>query len=118
MPSHARSARWAWFEAQPIATIWRRNRDADGEHDAPLAWRSEEVLIVRSHDTVESVDLDAFGCAFLDACAAGGTLADAALKSLGVDPQTDLSRLMARLLNAGAFGRLALLEETPEEETR
>lgn len=112
------SARWAWFEAQPIATIWRRNRDADGEHDAPLTWRSEGVLIVRPHDTLESVELDAPGCAFLDACAAGGTLTNAALKGLGVDPQTDLSQLMARLLNAGAFGRLALLEETPDEETQ
>jgi hypothetical protein len=55
---------------------------------------------------VEHVALDAAACAFLDACAAGGTLADAAAAALAVNAETDLAHLMAQLLEAGAFGRL------------
>lgn len=109
------SARWAWFESQPIATIWRRNRYPGGEDQAELAWRGEGVLLVRPGGRVENLDLDAAGCAFLDACAAGATLADAASAALAAGGQADLVRLMAQLLQAGAFGRLDLLDDSTEE---
>jgi hypothetical protein len=96
------SARWAWFDAQPIATIWRRNRYVLGGED--IDWRGEGVLIVRPVGAVESAALDAAGCAFLNACAAGETLAAAASAALATDAQADLARLMSRLLEAGAFG--------------
>ena len=110
------SARWAWFEDAPIATIWERNRaplpDPEGEaRVAPdPAWRAEGVLITRPRGTVEWMPLGQAGCAFLDACAEGGTLADAAMAALGADPQADLAALMARALDAGAFGGIALGE--------
>ncbi len=66
-------------------------------------------------DVVEAVALDAAGAAFLDACAARGTLADAAAAALAADPATDLARLMATLLAAGAFGRLETLPESTED---
>jgi len=104
------SARWAWFEGRPIVTLWRRAREAaaggsavDGEAvgESP----GEGVLIVRPHDAVESVDLDAAGCAFLDACARGAVLLDAALAALEASPQADLSALLSKLLRAGALVR-------------
>ncbi len=110
------SARWAWFEAQPIATIWRRNRCPDGADDGEIEWRGEGVLIVRPRAAVEHLELDAAACAFLDACAAGRTLAAAAAAALAVRADADLAGLMKRLLDAEAFGSLDVLEQEPQEE--
>ncbi len=101
------AARWAWFADAPIYTIWSRNR-ADGAPAADLDWRPEGALIVRPRDAVEWIALDAAGCAFLDACAAGGTLAVAARAALEVQGNADLARLMSNLLEAGAFSGMAV----------
>jgi hypothetical protein len=106
------SARWAWFDAEPIPTIWRRNRYPDEADGGELEWRGEGVLIVRPAAAVTHAGLDAAGCAFLDACAAGRTLAEAAAATLAARPAADLARLMAALLEAGAFGAL----HVPENE--
>ncbi|MGH8702907.1 MAG: HvfC/BufC family peptide modification chaperone [Burkholderiales bacterium] len=101
------AARWAWFADAPIYTIWSRNR-ADGAPAADLDWRPEGALIVRPRDAVEWIALDAAGCAFLDACAAGGTLAVAARDALEVQGNANLARLMSNLLEAGAFSGMAV----------
>lgn len=98
------AARWAWFADAPIYTIWSRNRAAE-PCDAQFDWQPEGALLVRPRDAVEWVALDAAGCAFLDVCAAGGTLAEAAQAALEVQGNADLARLMSTLLEAGAFGR-------------
>ena len=102
------ATRWAWFDELPIFTIWQRNRDARFDHDAApeIAWYGEGVLITRPHRTVQSVGLDAGGCALLDACAAGRPLAEAAQAALSAHDKVDLAQLMAMLLNAGAFADL------------
>ncbi|MGH8698443.1 MAG: DNA-binding domain-containing protein, partial [Burkholderiales bacterium] len=105
------SARWAWFEAQPVVTIWRRNRYPEGTENGEIEWRGEGVLVVRPRAAVEDVELDAAACAFLDACAAGGTLAAAAAAAVAVRADADLAGLMTRLLDAEAFGSLEVLEE-------
>ncbi len=112
------SARWAWFDAQPIVTIWRRNHAPCEDDATEIEWRDEGVLVVRREGAVENADLDAAGCAFLDACASGRTLSDAAMAALAVNARSDLARLMARLLDAGAFGRLDILDDEPKEQTR
>jgi len=61
---------------------------------------------------VEWTPLGKAGCAFLDACAAGGTLAAAAAAALDADPGADLGALMAQMLDAGAFGRLTVHDDT------
>ena len=103
------AARWAWFEDQPIYTIWRRNR-GDGDNGAEgadsadeLVWTGEGALLTRPASAVTWTALDAAGCAFLDACAAGRPLAHAASEALALQAGTDLAQLMAGLLNAGAF---------------
>jgi len=118
------SARWAWFDGEPIVTIWERNRQAETIVDdeasaAPdLDWRAEGVLISRPQGKVEWTALPKAGYAFLDACAAGGTLADAASTALDADPQADLAALMALTLNAGAFGCLTVHTSDLEESAR
>ena len=98
------SARWAYFDDAPAATIWRCNREGDAHALTDIDWRGEGLLLVRPHDAVEAVDLDAAGCAFMSACAEGATLADAAARALACGEHTDLTALVARLLGAGAFG--------------
>lgn len=96
------AARWAWFEEAPVYTIWARNR-AEHVVDDDIEWRPEGALLTRPRDTVGWIALDAAGCAFLQACAAGATLAGAAQDTLRAKGDADLSRLMATLLGAGAF---------------
>lgn len=100
------AARWAWFEAQPVYTIWRRNRASGGaDEDAAqdFAWTGEGALLTRPTAAVRWTGLDAAGCAFLDACAAGRTLAHAADAALAQQADADLAQLMATLLEAGAL---------------
>lgn len=96
------SARWACFDDQPIFTLWKRNREGDADL-SDLEWRGEAVLLVRPEDAVESFEIDAASCAFLDGCEAGETVEQAAVAALALDARTDLSRLMAGLLQAGAL---------------
>ena len=100
------AARWCWFEGQPIYSIWRRNRNAQGNEesaDAALDWTGEGALLTRPAGEVRWRALDAAGCAFLQACAATCPLAQAADQALARQPGTDLAPLMASLLEAGAF---------------
>ena len=94
------AARWAWF-ALPAYSIWSHNRNtASVAADEPeIVWRSEGALLVRPGDAVEWLGLDEAACAFMDACAAGKLLAEAA----EAVSASDLAGLLARLLAAGAF---------------
>ncbi|MFY9317646.1 MAG: DNA-binding domain-containing protein [Burkholderiales bacterium] len=91
------AARWAWHDL-PAYTIWSRNR-AGGEDAAEIEWQGEGALIVRPGDAVQWQPLDAAGCAFLDACARGEPLAQAAASV----PAAGVAALLASLLEAGAF---------------
>lgn len=104
------AARWAWFDEGPVYTIWSRNRTGVAL-DADLDWRAEGALLTRPHSSVEWVELDAGGCAFLDACAAGGTLGAAMQSALEKQSDIDFSRLMSILLQAGALGRVSFNNE-------
>ena len=106
------SARWAWFDAAPIATLWQRNRRSAAEDGcADIEWRGEGVLVLRPHAEVIDVALDAAGAAFLDACRDGATLGEAGMVALAVRSDADLCALLASLLEAGAFA-------SPEEPIR
>jgi hypothetical protein len=105
------ATRWAWFADAPIYTIWSRNR-SPGTPDADMDWVPEGALLTRPRDGVEWRALDAAGCAFLDACAAGQPLAAAAQAALAALPDADLAQLMAGLLEAGAFSRMRTASES------
>lgn len=99
------ATRWAWCAEAPAYTIWSRNRsEAPGEDE--IDWRPEGGLLTRPRDAVIWRALNQAGCAFLDACAAGGTVADATQSALEVDSVADLGQLIANLLDAGAFSRI------------
>ncbi len=101
------SARWRWFPDQPIHALWRCNReDANTDELQTFVWRGEGVLVVRPYVTVETIELSAGGCAFMNACASGAPLSDAGLAALDAEHDIDLSTLIAQLLNVGAFGEM------------
>jgi len=116
------SARWAWFDAGPIAAIWLAHcapaSDAavDGVPDVDLRgidWKPGGLLVVRARDAVHGVALDRAACAFLDACGRAATIADAAGAALAADAAADLSAMMGALLEVGAFAELQLEETLP-----
>lgn len=101
------AARWKWFAEQPVFSIWRYNREA---LDMPehLAWQGEGALLVRRGGVVEWQALDIGGCAFLDACADGRTLADAAQHACDVQPSLEIFELLTRLVSADVFAATEL----------
>lgn len=105
------TARWAWFEAQPIFTIWRRNRERLDDI-SEMDWQGEGALLVRPRGVVEWLPLDAGACAFLDVCMAARPVAEAAMAALEAQPDVELGRLIATLLSAGTFGAQASHQES------
>jgi hypothetical protein len=99
------AARWQWFDEAPIYSIWSRSRDGDGTI-GELDWRGEGALLTRPFADVRHRPLARAGVAFLDACALGESIEDAALAALEIEPGADLSALVHQLLDAGAFSAL------------
>ena len=100
------AARWHWFPEMPVYSIWRRNREGADEV-GELDWQGEGALIARGADGgVRWAALSRGGCAFLDACAGGATVTEAAAAALDADARTDLSALIATLLTNSALSRL------------
>lgn len=97
------ATRWAWFDAQPIYSIWSRNRSSAACDESEVVWQAEGALLTRPADAVTWRAVSKAACVFLDACAAGLPLADAADRALDVDADTDLSALLQCLLQAGAL---------------
>lgn len=96
------AARWQWFDAMPIYTLWHRNRTGESIED-DLDWQGEGALLTRLTSAVVWRRLDAAGCAFLDMCRAGETISIAAQAALDAAPKSDLVVLMSRLISCGAF---------------
>lgn len=102
------AARWAWFDTQPIYSIWQRNRrpveeQPHAERADELAWHGEGALLTRPGHQVLWEPADRAACSFLDACARGSGLAEATEHALHADPACDLMAMLSRLLQAGAL---------------
>jgi hypothetical protein len=111
------TARWAWFADAPILSIWRANRDPQSATSpTELEWRAEGALLTRPHGQVEAVAVEPGDCAFLDACAAGKPVVEAATSALTAAPDCNLPALLQRLLRAGAFTRIAFPGSTLDTE--
>ncbi|NHC10061.1 HvfC/BufC N-terminal domain-containing protein [Stutzerimonas degradans] len=97
--------RWRWFAELPIFSIWSCTREGRVV-PAELVWQGEGVLLSRSAGRIGWQPLERAGCVFLDACAAGQSLEQAAELALEVQPEPDFNDLLGRLLAAGAFAAL------------
>ena len=96
------SARWRSFSDMPIYSIWERNRLGLDSTDE-IVWQGEGALLTRPVDAVVWQHITAGGAAFLDACAEGCLLAQAAGTALEAHPDTDIADLLSQLLSAGAL---------------
>jgi hypothetical protein len=102
------SARWAWFDAHPVYTIWRANREAVALPD-PIEWQGEGALLLRAGASVTWRALSVGGSALLTACAAGYEVGEASALALEAEPTLDLGALFAGLFADGAFGAAAVM---------
>ncbi|MEO6031656.1 MAG: DNA-binding domain-containing protein [Burkholderiaceae bacterium] len=105
------AARWGLFDDAPIYSIWARNRSGIDTTDE-LVWQGEGALLTRPVDAVAWQPIDPPTGAFLDACAQGCLLTQAAGAALDVDPDADIAALLSQLLSAGA-----LINPTPNQES-
>jgi hypothetical protein len=96
------ATRWRGFAGMPIHTIWSRQRAGESMDD-PLPWRGEASLLTRPADAVTWQLVDDGAVAFLDACAAGNSLSEAAEAAFAAQPETDIAALLGGLLSAGAL---------------
>ncbi len=96
------AARWAWSEDHPACTLWQRQRNGEAM-DAELPWQGDGALLTRPTGGVQWRPLQRTGMDFLNACAAGQTLGQAAEQALAADPGADLGALLVQLLQAGAL---------------
>lgn len=98
----APSTHWHGDPALPLWDLWSTARAFDSARLA-VPWRGQAVLITRPDDEVLCCEVDAAGCAFLQACAQGLPLADAAEAALRAAPEADLQVLLSTLFAQGAF---------------
>lgn len=98
----AAATHWHGDSTLPVWDLWSTARAADFERST-VPWHGQAVLITRPADEVLCCEIDAAGCAFLQACAQGLPLADAAEAALRVAPETDLQVLLSTLFAQGAF---------------
>ena len=96
------AARWRCFGDMPIYSIWVRNRLGIDTADE-IVWQGEGALLTRPVDLVAWQHITHSGGAFLDACAQGRLLAEAAGAALDARPDTDIADLLSQLLSAGAL---------------
>ncbi|MBC7603427.1 MAG: putative DNA-binding domain-containing protein [Ramlibacter sp.] len=96
------ATRWRVFDGLPIYSIWAPNRVGTDAMD-DIVWQGEGALLTRPVDGVGWQALDHPSGTFLDACAEGRLLAEAAGAALDVRPDVDIAALLSRLLSAGAL---------------
>jgi hypothetical protein len=96
------SARWIWFDEQPIYTIWSVNREGETLGD-DIEWVGQGALLLRQNGVVTWRSLGQGACAFLDACAIGLPLEQAANAAAEKQASLDIASMLSDLLTAGVF---------------
>lgn len=97
------SVRFAAFEAG-LPSLWAAARG--GEVDLDLSERAEGLLLVRWDQAVRHRVIGPADLAFLNACQAGLSLAEAITRAAEAAPDIDLQTLFAALISDGVFSGL------------
>ena len=107
------SARLARFE-DGVPELWTAlRRPGEAVAALELSPDPQAILILRPGGEVASLVLGAGAHAFLAACAAGLSLAEAAGLALAAEPDLDLSAVFAELIGTGAFLPLTSTDPLP-----
>ncbi|MBS7456875.1 DNA-binding domain-containing protein [Coralloluteibacterium stylophorae] len=88
--------------ALPAFSIWKASR-AGLSPAGDLAWQAEHALVARVGPEVRVAAVSTPALHFLDACARGDTLAEAAEAACGQSADARVDLILAALLGAGAF---------------
>lgn len=96
------ASRWLRCEDHPAGEIWIANREARA-FDAGVPWRGDSVLLIRIDNAVRWRLVNEGTAAFLDACAGGAALQEAAVRALSVQPDLDIAATLALLLQTSAL---------------
>lgn len=99
------SLRFAAFEAG-LPSLWLAARE--GREDLELSETPQAILLARPAGVVRARLAGPAEIAFLRACRAGLSLADAAERATQAEPDASLPHLFAALIADGAFGGLYL----------
>lgn len=105
-------ARWHWWPEAPILSLWQANRE-EVTGPQPAGWQGEGVLLTRPLGAVQWCAIGPGAATFLDVCAAGSTLAEAAAMAATSAPELDVAGTLATLLLAGAFTSFQCSEDLP-----
>ena len=89
--------------ASPAASIWLAHTEPGAQALESIAWDNEAVLVTRPGFAVQVCVVDPGAIAFLNACASGASLSDAA--AVAHVAGADLAGLLPALIAAGAFAR-------------
>jgi hypothetical protein len=98
----APATQWHSHALLPVWKLWSTACTV-GFDRSVIPENGQAVLITRPHDDVLSCEMDVAGCAFLQACAQGLSLADAAEAVLHRAPESDLQSLISLFFTQGAF---------------
>ena len=104
------ATRWANFDLS-VPALWRHLRGAVPIETLDLEDAPQGLLMVRPGGEVTSHIIDPGLCAFLDACQATGSVAEAAQQAVMAQPELDLAPGFALLLQVGCFSRLDPISE-------
>lgn len=96
------ASRWVRCEGHPAGQIWIANRE-QRPFDADIPWRGDNVLLTRIDNAVHWILVNDGTAAFLDACADGAALQDAAAHAVSVQPDLDIAATLALLLQTHAI---------------
>jgi hypothetical protein len=96
------AARFAWLST-PAMTIWLAHQQAEPIEALEPAWRAEGVLLTRPGDAVVPTPIDRAEHRLLFGLRLGETIGEAAAAVARTYPESDISRLFAKLIASGAF---------------
>lgn len=112
----APTTRWHFRAGMPLWDLWtiaREDRSLPAAATGGVNGSFHGVLLTRPDDAVLAHPLDAPGQAFLDACARGLPLADAATAAFAIAPDLDLQRLLVTFFVQGVFADAGPRTDSP-----
>jgi hypothetical protein len=86
----------------PVVSIWQASRTGMAVAD-DLAWQAEPALVTRVGGAVRVAAVPPASLHFVEACAAGHPLAEAAERTRHIQPDARIDLILSGLLSAGAF---------------
>ena len=96
------AARFAWLST-PAMTIWLAHQHGEPIEVLEPAWRAEGALLTRPGDAVVPTLIDRAEHRLLFGLRLGETIGETAAAVVRTYPETDISRLFAKLIGSGAF---------------